>query len=298
MASFELFQVDAFTQRPLAGNPCAVVLDARGLHDATMLAVAREMNLSETSFVFPSAGDEDFSVRYFTPVVEIPMAGHPTIATTHALREAGRIPPGASGIVLRMPAGLIPVSIDLASTTFPRYTMTQLRPSFGATYDRAAIAAALSLAEHDLADGLTPQCVSTGTPQLMVAVRSLDVLGRARPQAALLFPPDGRGAGAEYFSVHVFARDGRSGHALCSRHFAPLGDVAEDPFTGSAAGGMAAYCSRYGFVRQPEFTVTQGEHVGRPGEAKVRVLGNPPDDISGVEVGGYAVTVMKATLTI
>jgi trans-2,3-dihydro-3-hydroxyanthranilate isomerase len=297
MPTYELFQVDAFTQRPLAGNPCAVVLDARGLDDVTMQAVAREMNLSETSFVFPSS-QVDFAVRYFTPIVEIPMAGHPTIATTHALRESGRIAADTSRITLSMPAGLIPVDIDANPGRPPRYTMTQLQPVFGNTYDRAATAAALSLDERDLADGFPILTVSTGTPQLMVPLRSLDALARVRANRTALFPPDGSPISADYFSVHVFAQDGRAGRALCSRHFAPLGDIAEDPFTGSATGGMAAYCLRYGFVKITEFTVTQGEHVGRPGEAIVRVLGEPPGRITGVQVGGSAVTVMRGTLTI
>ena len=296
MATYEMVQVDAFTDRPLAGNPAAVVLDARGLDDAAMLAIAREMNLSETSFVFPST-QADFDVRYFTPASEIPMAGHPTIATVHALREARLTPVDATRISLRMPAGIIPVDIEVRSGRAPRYTMTQLRPSFGATYDRAEIARGLSLREADLAEGLPVQCVSTGTPQLMVPLASLDALARARPDAVTLFPPDGH-SNAEYFCVHVFARDSRAGHALCARDFGPLGDLVEDPFTGSATGGMAAFSLHYGFVMRTEFTVTQGEHVGRPGEATVRVLGNPPDDISGVQVGGCAVTVMRGTLVL
>ncbi|HEY6236469.1 MAG TPA: PhzF family phenazine biosynthesis isomerase, partial [Candidatus Elarobacter sp.] len=87
----QIVWVDAFTTTPPAGNACAVVLDARGLDDATMQAIARETNLAETSFVFPGDGEADFVVRYWTPAGEIPLAGHPTIATTHALRETGAI---------------------------------------------------------------------------------------------------------------------------------------------------------------------------------------------------------------
>jgi trans-2,3-dihydro-3-hydroxyanthranilate isomerase len=296
MSTYEIVQIDAFTDRPLRGNPAAVLLDARGLDDATMLAIAREMNLSETSFVFPST-DADFDVRYFTPAFEIPMAGHPTIATVHALREAGRIAPDKSRVTLKMPAGIMPVDIEAPPGRVPRYTMTQLRPSFGATYDAAAVARALSLEPADVAVGLPVQCVSTGTPQLMVPLASLDALARAQPNALALFPPDGRSTEA-YFCVHAFARDGRSGHGLCARDFGPLGDVVEDPFTGSATGAMAAYCLHYGFIVRTEFSVTQGEHIGRPGEGTVQVLGTPPDDISGVAVGGCAVTVMRGELVL
>ena len=103
---FEVIWVDAFTATPLEGNACAVVLDARGLDDRQMLAIARETKLSETSFVFPGDAEADFNVRYWTPSSEIPLAGHPTIATTHALCESGAIAAGTDVVRLRMPAWL------------------------------------------------------------------------------------------------------------------------------------------------------------------------------------------------
>jgi trans-2,3-dihydro-3-hydroxyanthranilate isomerase len=279
--------VDAFTTTPLAGNACAVVLDARGLDDATMQAIARETNLSETSFVFPGDGEADFVVRYWTPNGEIPLAGHPTIATTHALRETGAIPPGQDVVRLRMPAALVPVTIRDGV-----YAMSQPPPVFLSTVPRAAIAAALHLDDGDLLAGTVPQTVSTGTPQLMVALASRDALDRAEPDRRALFPHD-----REWFSVHVFAR-GSSGVALVARHFADFGDVTEDPFTGSATGGMAAFCARYGIVRERTYAVEQGMHVHRPGRAQVEVGGDPPDAIGRITVAGPAVTVLRGTMTL
>ncbi|HWT06991.1 MAG TPA: PhzF family phenazine biosynthesis protein, partial [Xanthomonadales bacterium] len=188
--------VDAFTTTPLAGNACAVVLDARGLDDATMQAIARETNLSETSFVFPGDGEADFVVRYWTPVGEIPLAGHPTIATTHALRETDAIPPGQTVVRLRMPAALVPVTIHPnvtlslskgAPQSTTMYAMSQPPPVFLGTEARAEIAAALRLHEADLLAGTTPQTVSTGTPQLMIALASRDALDRVEPDRRALF---------------------------------------------------------------------------------------------------------------
>ncbi len=288
--------VDAFTSQRFAGNACAVVLDARGLDDATMQALARETNLSETSFVFPGDGEADFVVRYWTPMGEIPLAGHPTIATAHALRESGAIAADRAVVRLRMPAALVPVTISAGDVT--TYTMSQPEPSFLARAGRARIAAALGVGEDELFADLEPQTVSTGTPQLMVALASEAVLDRIEPDRSALFRSEPR----DWFSVHVFARADESRHArgvaLAARHFADFGDVKEDPFTGSATGGMAAYCARYGIVAERAYDVVQGMHVGRPGQAHVEVGGEPPDRIGRVAVGGPAVTVMRATIAL
>jgi trans-2,3-dihydro-3-hydroxyanthranilate isomerase len=304
----QIVWVDAFTTTPLAGNACAVVLDARGLDDATMQAIARETNLSETSFVFPGDGEADFVVRYWTPAGEIPLAGHPTIATTHALRETGAIPRDQTIVHLRMPAALVPVtirdntpnasvSVTLSlskgapqSTTM--YAMSQPPAVFLGTVPRAEIAAALHLDDADLLEGTTPQTVSTGTPQLMIALASRDALDRAEPDRRALYRRD-----RDWTSVHVFAR-GVDDVALVARHFSDFGDVIEDPFTGSATGGMAAYCARYGIVRERTYAVEQGMHVHRPGRAQVEVGGDPPDAIGRIIVAGPAVTVMRATMTL
>src|SRR5947209_2808495 len=294
---FEIVWVDAFTTTPLAGNACAVVLDARGLDDATMQAIARETNLSETSFVFPGDGEADFVVRYWTPIGEIQLAGHPTIATAHALRETGAIPPEQAVVRLRMPAAIVPVTIrDGAPMT---YAMSQPPPVFLGTVPRAETAAALRLDERDVLDGTTPQTVSTGTPHLMIALATRDALDRVEPERRALFPRE-----REWMSVHVFARGSAlrqaqdDSAALVARHFAELGDVVEDPFTGSATGGMAAYCARYGIVRERSYAVEQGMHVHRPGRAHVEVGGDPPDAIGRITVTGPAVTVLRGTMTL
>ena len=286
---FAIHWVDAFTRTPLHGNACAVVLDARGLDDTAMQAIARETNLSETSFVFPGDGEADYAVRYWTPAGEIPMAGHPTIATAHALRESGALD-GRETVRLRMPAGIIPVTLAGGG-----YAMSQPPPQFGDKLPRAAAAAALRLDDADLLEGMTPQTVSTGTPQLMIALASRAALDRCDPDRRALFARPGR----DWFSVHVFARtEPGADAALIARHFADLGDVIEDPFTGSATGGMAAYCARYGIVTQRRYAVEQGAHVHRPGRAQVEVGGNPPAEIGRITVAGEAVTVLRGMLTL
>jgi trans-2,3-dihydro-3-hydroxyanthranilate isomerase len=195
-----------------------------------------------------------------------------------------------------MPAALVPVEIRDAPQPSPTYAMSQPPPAFSNTVPRAEIAAALHLGDDDLLAGMTPQTVSTGTPQLMIPLASRDALDRAKPDRDALFRREGR----DWFSVHVFARGEAhdAGAALVSRHFADFGDVIEDPFTGSATGGMAAYCARYGIVPERSYAVAQGMHVHRPGRAQVEVGGEPPGAIGRIVVAGPAVTVIHATLTL
>ncbi len=292
--NYEVIQVDAFASKPLEGNPCAVLPDARGLDDALMQRIAREMNLSETAYVFPGERT-DFRVRYFTPYSEIPMAGHPTVATVHTLCEVGIIGADRAGVTLEMPAGIIPVRIEREHPK-TRYVMRQLAPTFLRKYPRELFAQALDLGEDDfLDDHPLPQTVSTGTPQLMIALRDAAALERARPDVRKLFSDvDGK----DYFSVHVFAREEKDDVALISRHFADFGgSIVEDPFTGSASGGMAAYCAHYGLIEESSYKIAQGDHVGRPGRGYIRVI-DEGDKIEAVEVGGEAVTVLRGTLSL
>lgn len=291
--NYEVIQVDAFASKPLEGNPCAVLPDARGLDDALMQRIAREMNLSETAYVFPGER-ADFRVRYFTPYSEIPMAGHPTVATVHTLCELGIIGEDRASITLEMPAGIVPVRIEREHAR-RRYVMRQLAPKYLRKYPRELFAKALDLGEDDFLDEHPlPQTVSTGTPQLMIALRDTEALARARADVRKLFSDvDGK----DYFSVHVFARETGGDVAVVSRHFADFGGIVEDPFTGSASGGMAAYCAHYGLIEERSYKIAQGDHVGRPGRGYISVIGNG-DAIEAVEVGGEAVTVLRGTLSL
>ncbi len=300
MPTYPFMQVDAFTTRPLAGNPCAIVFNANGLTADQMLAIAREMNLSETAFVLRSAV-ADVGARYFTPAEEIPLAGHPTIATMHALVERGDIVLGAgvTAVTLELPAGVITVEIEadgrLPRITLPRITMSQKKPQFLAIHDPARVLPAFGLSPADLLPDLPIQTVSTGTPQLMIPLRSLDALRRCRLDAAAY--SDLR-AHADFFSPHLFCLAGvtPAGHTF-ARHFGVPPDTMEDPFTGSATGGMAAYLWHYGLLDSPTFVAEQGHWLNRPGQAWVEVVG-PRNEIETVKVGGTAVTVIRGELEI
>jgi trans-2,3-dihydro-3-hydroxyanthranilate isomerase len=294
LPTYPLIQVDAFTDQPLAGNPCAVVLDADDLSEASMLAIAREMNLSETAFVHRS-NIADFGVRYFTPAEEIPLAGHPTIATTFVLVHTGRL--GLKGrhttILLELKDGPVPVEIYAHEGIIERIVMTQRKPQFLTQHDPAQILPLFGLALTDALPEAPFQTVSTGTPQLMAALRSLDALRRARLDIAAYEHYRSR---SDFFSPHLFCLEGATpAGRTFARHFGTPPDLLEDPFTGSATGGMGAYLWHYGLIARPEFTAEQGHWLGRPGQGEVEVIG-PPEDIQTVKVGGMAVLVFQGKL--
>jgi trans-2,3-dihydro-3-hydroxyanthranilate isomerase len=296
MPTFPFMQVDAFTDRPLGGNPCAIVFDADALDDATMLAIAREMNLSETAFVVRSSL-ADVGARFFTPAEEIPLAGHPTIATIFALVESGRLKLAGdvTTIALELRVGPIRVDIHARQGAVERIVMSQPPPRFLATYAPAEVLPVFGLSPGDALPGVPIQTVSTGTPQLMIPLREHAALRRARLDIAAY---TSLRAAADFFSPHLFCLGGATAAGQTfARHFGLPPDALEDPFTGSATGGMAAYLWHYGLIGSPRFVAEQGHWMGRPGQAGVEVVG-PPDDIQTVRVAGSAVTVLRGELEV
>ena len=296
MPTYPFMQVDAFTDRPLGGNPCAILFDTDEMNAETMLAVAREMNLSETAFVRNSQV-ADFGARYFTPAEEIPLAGHPTIATTFALVDSGRlkITNSHSRITLELQAGIIPVDIFIGGGKITHIVMSQQKPRFLSTYAPETVMKVFGLTVDDAPLDFPLQTVSTGTPQLMIPVRNLDVLRRAQVDIEAYSQLR---SSSDFFSPHLFCLEGvtKQGNTF-ARHFGVPPDTPEDPFTGSATGGMAAYLWRYGLIEEPTFTAEQGHWMNRPGVASVEVIG-PRDDITTVKVGGAAVTVLHGEIMI
>lgn len=286
--------VDAFTDRPLGGNPCAVVFDADTMDRDTRQAVALEMNLSETAFVFKST-QADFGVRYFTPAEEIPMAGHPTLATAFALVASGRLPlKGAMTTVhFELAVGPIRVDIEAEAGQVRRITMSQMRPQFLAILPAERVLPVFGLQTEDLLPGAPIQVVSTGTPQLMVPLRDHAALRRARLDSAAY---EQLRQQAAFFSPHLFCLEGATSEGQTfARHFGVPPDTGEDPFTGSATGAMGAYLWYHGLLEASRFVAEQGHWMKRPGRGYVEVVG-PRDAIETVKVGGAAVRVMEGTL--
>jgi trans-2,3-dihydro-3-hydroxyanthranilate isomerase len=295
MPTYPIYQIDAFTSSPLGGNPCAVLFDCADLSEATMQAIAREMNLSETAFVWKKA-DGHFRARYFTPAEEIPLAGHPTIATVYGLVDSGRLslPGDYLKIPLELRDGPVDVEIFAQNGKGEQIVMSQRVPQFLSTHRAADVLPAFGLSEPDLLPGAPIQTVSTGTPQLMIPLQSHDSLRKASLDIEKYTALREKG---DFFSPHLFCLQGVEHGATFARHFGVPPDTMEDPFTGSATGGMAAYLWHHGLIESPVFIAEQGHWMSRPGQATVEVVG-PRDAIETVKVGGSAVTVLRGELTI
>ncbi|MAU11926.1 MAG: phenazine biosynthesis protein PhzF [Anaerolineaceae bacterium] len=295
MPALEMMWVDAFTTKPFAGNPCAVVFDADGLTAEQMQTIAFEMHLSETAFLMQSE-TADFRARYFTPGEEIPLAGHPTIASMFALVKTGRLTLGEQPrtVSLQLQAGTISVDVR-PDTVSPLITMTQLKPQFLDEHDPEVVMPIFGLSADDALPGVPIQTVSTGTPQLMIAVKDHDALRRSLlDTAAYVAYRDQSG----FFSPHLFCVEGITDRGQTfARHYGASPDTNEDPFTGSATGGMAAYLWHYGLLEHPHFIAEQGHWMNRPGMAHVEVVG-PREDIEAVRVGGQAASVLIGQIQI
>ena len=291
---YEFDWVDAFTDTPFGGNGCAVVHEAGDIDDATCMAFVRETGLVECTFL-ESSDAADMRVRYFLAAREIPFAGHPTVATVASLVSRG-LAPAEGRLVLETGAGPVTVEVTSAPGKPPMVTMTQNRPSFGSAVSAADVAAVMGLDPDDIVG--TPQIVSTGLPFCVTVLRDHAALRRARLDGDALerFRVAHAHPDADVMEPFLVTLSGATGTGdTFSRLLLAPPMPAEDPFTGSATGCMAAYLWRHGLIDSPLFTAEQGHWMGRPGAAGVEVLG-PPEDIAGVRVGGYGVVLMEGRL--
>ena len=291
MQSYRVIYLDAFTDTPYAGNPCAVLPDGRGLSTLQMQRIARETNLPETAFVLPT-DEADYKVRYFTPTHELPFAGHPTIATAFMLAQEGMIkllePTTRIHLEFGAGVGVLPVDIEVADGAPSWVVMTQKKPEYGEPLAAEEVAACFSLTAADLLDGYPPQVVSTGAPFLLVPARNVEVLKKAEMQRDALRTLCTRsGASCAYmFCPGGFA----PGADLHGRFFGP-DNANEDPYTGSAGGGAGAHGVHHGLLAGPEITLEQGHIIDRPGIGVLRIEGGP-GNVTGVQLGGAAVKVL------
>jgi trans-2,3-dihydro-3-hydroxyanthranilate isomerase len=293
MRRLHYHRVDVFTDRAFGGNPLAVFANGRGVETETMQAIAKEFNLSETTFVLPPDDPRhDWRVRIFTPEHELPMAGHPTVGTSFVLAREHMIRCGVDGeretnIVLEEGVGPVPVRVSFESGEPVFAEMSQPLPTYGPQLtDRKAVAAMLSLGEADVDTSLPLEVVSCGVPFLFVPLRSLDAARRARPRADLIEQVATDGVPPEVF---IFTREVESASSTVhSRMFAPGLGITEDPATGGASGPLGCYLVRHRLVAcdpAAEIVSEQGIEMGRPSFIRIRIE-RQGEDISAVRVGG------------
>lgn len=296
MTSYDYCTADVFTDHVFGGNPLAVLLDARGIDDRGMQSIAREFNYSETTFVLPPTDPRCTArVRIFTPGGELPFAGHPTVGTAFVLASLGLIDAGTSDIVFEETIGSVPVRIDRSTDgRVSRCTLIAAQqPEFlAAIDDRAATAAMLGL--DAAAVSSTPEIWSCGVPFLVVPLRHVDALARARLDLerwrTMLVD-------AVTQKVYPIAPAGDASWRV--RMFAPSLGVAEDPATGSAAASLAGWLARHvsGDEGTHVWQILQGQEIGRPSEITLAYeqLGTMARTVC---VGGSAVLVARGTLMV
>lgn len=298
--SLDYVVVDAFSDTALAGNPLAVVMNTIGLDTERMQAIAREFNLSETTFVErrPAAveQEEGVRVRIFTTQEELPFAGHPTLGTASMLKIFSPDSVQDDTVLLALNVGRVPVRFDgqVSSSGAIFGEMTQRDPEFGADLDSAAVARLIGLSADDLDASSPPQVVSTGTAFAIVLLRSLEALGRLKinhDEAASFL----RGQGGRWFYTLAPDANQDENGTRCYRARMQF-HGGEDPATGSAAGCAIAYLVSRGIVPSGErIHLRQGLEIGRPSDLFLSAR-RDAQKITDIRVGGSTVLVAKGQL--
>jgi trans-2,3-dihydro-3-hydroxyanthranilate isomerase len=274
MRSYRYVVCDVFTDRPLEGNPLAVFIDAEGLDPTTMQRLARETNLSETTFVLAPERGGDAKVRIFTPTRELPFAGHPTLGTAVVLAETMQ----RAEITLELGVGPVAVRIERERGQATFGWMRQPTPSAAEAAGAPAILDALGVERS----ALPLLMYDNGPRHVLVALESPLAVAELHPS----FQELGRAVQAGVLAFHF------TGDKVHARYFAPYAGVDEDPATGSAAGPLVLHLVRHaGWQLGRELSIEQGHEIGRPSRLVARVT--EVDGVLGVEVGGSAVIVAR-----
>ncbi len=287
MSTYRFKQVDVFTNRPLFGNPVAVVLEAEGLDDAEMQRIAAWTNLSETTFILPPTTPEaDYLLRIFHPTGELPFAGHPTVGSAHAVLESGLV--RSRTFKMECGAGILPLRTEGEGPErriFVEAPRGSIVHEFGTSLP--AISAALGA---EVQASPPPTSVDNGPIWVFCRLESADAVAGLKPDMTAVARLS-RDFSATGFAVFALT-DGDTRVRI--RCFAPAFGVAEDPVTGSANASLPAYLAQHGLLGQTgrEYVSSQGEELGRDGRVHVRVL----DEDGRAEIGGQAVTVIEGEM--
>jgi trans-2,3-dihydro-3-hydroxyanthranilate isomerase len=276
MATFRYVLVDVFTDTPLAGNGLAVFTDAREIPEEVLQPLAREMNLSETVFTYTPEGDGHARIRIFTPTVELPFAGHPTLGSAFVLGG----PLQLHEIRLETGTGVVPVRLERDGPRIVFGRMEQPLPTVELYEGADELLSSLGVERSEL----PVEVYDNGLRHVYVTLASEDAVAGLKPDVSQL---------AELSDVLGVNTIAGSGSRWKTRMFAPSGGVPEDPATGSAAGPLALHVARHGRIAfGDEIEIAQGAEIGRPSTLYARVEGSP-DEPERVEVGGSAVIVAR-----
>lgn len=292
MGKMLFYIVDVFAEEKYAGNQLAIFRGGNSLGDNEMQRIAREMNFSETTFILSETQrDGSFDVRIFTPGEEVPFAGHPTLGTAHIIRTEILSQKNTGEIKLNLKAGQIPVSFNDSAGEGTIYWMRQIEPVFGETTNAKIIAAVLNLNPRDIDERFPIEEVSTGLPHIIVPLRGLDSLKRAR-------------INNDKYWEFIKSRWAKPILIFCAEPYDPQNDISvrmfadcfgipEDPATGSGNGCLAGYIVHHSFWGKDEIDIRseQGYEIGRPSLLFLRA--KEKNGKISISVGGKAITVAR-----
>ena len=291
MKRLTFYVVDVFAEERYTGNQLAVFRSGRALPDTEMQRIAREMNFSETTFILSDEKRHGgYDVRIFTPKTELPFAGHPTLGTAFVIqREIVKEP--VETIILNLKVGQIPVTFSYSGKDADILWMKQIQPTFGQTFDTESISQVLSLDAEDIDNRFPIQDVSTGVPSIIVPLKTLDAVKRARIDKDKYFKliKDKQAKAILVFCPETYNKE----NDLNVRFFADYYGVPEDPATGSANGCLAGYSVKHRYFGKDQINirVEQGYEIGRPSLLLLKAE-NREGKID-VHVGGRVVMIAK-----
>lgn len=297
---YNLYQIDSFSKEKFTGNPAGVITNADGLTDDEMQKIARELNNSETAFIFSSSSnDYDVHVSFFTPTSEVPICGHATIAAHYARAIENGL--DTSRVYQKTGAGILPVDIIKENEDY-KIVMTQGKIEFGTVIDgvnKEELLAALSINNSDLLENYEVQIVSTGHSKVMVGIKSIETLNTLQPDYNALSKLSNMIKCNGYYVFTINSQD--SDILINGRMFAPAVGINEDPVTGNANGPLGAYLVQHNLVKHNnsifKFKAKQGEAIKRSGiiDVEVRIQDKKPVE---VKISGNAVVIFKAELSL
>lgn len=298
MNEHKFYTVDVFTNSKFGGNPLAVIPNAENLDEKLFQSIANELNLSETTFVLPPVdSNNDYRVRIFTPTVEVPTAGHPTIGTSYVLlNEMNYKPKFDNRLLLEEEVGLITVDFQKVNNIYQDITMNQPLPVFGEMSKKHDLVAnLLSIQETDIDKDKPIQSVSCGNNFLFVPVKSIESLQKIKLKLDLFekYRNEFESINLYVFTMETFDKESDT-HA---RMFAPLFGVIEDPATGSASGPFGCYLVKHGLSNGENIICEQGYEINRPSKINVNI-GYKNNEFEYVRVSGNIVTVCEGVIKI
>jgi PhzF family phenazine biosynthesis protein len=295
---YNLYQIDSFTKEKFTGNPAGVITNADGLTDYEMQKIARELNNSETAFIFSSNSREyDAYIRFFTPTNEVPICGHATIAAHYARAVENEL--DTSRVYHKTGAGILPVDIVKKNEDY-KIIMTQGKIEFGTIIEginKEKLLAALNIKNSDLLENYKIQIVSTGHSKVMIGITSIETLNALQPNYDALSKLS---KVIKCNGYYVFTTDLQNSDILIhGRMFAPAIGINEDPVTGNANGPLGAYLVHHNLIHHNnslfKFKAVQGEAIKRPGVIEVEVKIKDKEPVE-VKVSGDAVITFKTEL--